>query len=299
MYNKQQQMPYPIVTYRKAKGVSWDTGRLRDMRRRQAAKDKYFNEYYDDDNDYDCEDHTCSDYSPLQQQIPPRLIKPRTNYPSMTSKAAGKKRALLGTAEGVVQPAWSDDELVVKPKLKKVTKKTVDSIVIACDADACLTNCQRFADKGMSVTIYSIGRFDGSSHWDLVNVFKHDGSSELENQVEIAEDDETHLWTTIVDKTDLLGIVACGISIAQGFQNSNQSQAIVVVSTHGGEAAHLLVAVAAIALKKLNMEGVESTAKIARSEWIRSLLAKLKRSTTSSFLYDAGAFFRDTNLACN
>ncbi|MDA9603639.1 hypothetical protein N9S30_00630 [bacterium] len=314
-------------------------GRVRDRRRKRAARDKYLdsftngvecNDYndYNDENDEDDENEwtnveleergekSCGLGLPQCHPVPlSRVQKNNTRAPnpspwlvakmassSTSNDNTGKKRS-LGTADGVFQPKWDDDDDLVLPAKKEsklLPKKknlTSDITCIACDGDSLMTNSQRLEDQGYEVIVYTINQFQQSARAGKRFLVKplcaHDGSSELDEELAIIEDESSGAWTP-TERNELIGVVASAIAIAETLTDYQASQAVILASEHGGDAAQMLVSLVNVALGKLHVRGVvDARAKAPVSKWAKSFTSKMKRISLKSMTFAAKEFYRD------
>lgn len=308
-------------------------GRIRDRRRKRAARDKYLDTFtngtecndYSDENDENYENEWI--YSEFEERIekswglqvpqchPVPLSRAQKNNNTSTSTPwfvrkmasssesnAGKKRS-LGTADGVSQPTWDDDDDLVLPAKKEsklLPKKknlTNDILCIACDGDSLMTNAQRMEDRGYEVIVYTLNQFQQSARAGksakVQPLCAHDGLSELGEELAVVEDESSSAWTP-TKRNELLGVVASAIAIAETLKDYQTSQAVIVASEHGGDATQMLVSLVNVALGKLHVRGViDARAKAPVSKWAKLFLDKMKKTSLKSMVFAANEFYRD------
>ena len=294
------------------------TGRVRDRRRKLAARNKYLDSFTDgsDSNDYehdendDFEDqpveglkvpHTTTRSQPQKKTSStacPWIRKPMAFSESLDN--SNRKRS-LGTANGVSQPTWDSDDELVLPTKKEARPKNKsligDILVIACDGDSLTTNAQRLEDQGYAVVVYTLNQFPelarAGKAFNVQQQCAHNGLTDLDEELAIVEDESSGAWTPS-ERIELVGVVAAAISISKTLKDYTSSQAVIVASEHGGEAAQLLVSLVNIALGKLRVRGlIDARSKAPVSKWSKVFLSKMRRTSLTSMLFAAKEFFRE------
>jgi len=322
------------MTNSKTMAEARTNGRVRDRRRKRAARDKYLDSFtngvecndYNDYND-DTEENEWI-YSEIEERcknswglglpqchpLPLSRVQKNNNTSTPThwfarkmasassESNAGKKRS-LGTADGVSQPTWDDDDDLVLPAKKESKllpkKKNLKSDItcIACDGDSLMTNAQRLEDQGYEVIVYTLNQFQQSARAGksakVQPLCAHDGLSELDEELAIVEDESSGAWTP-TERNELLGVVASAIAIAEALTDYQTSHAIIVASEHGGDAAQMLVSLINVALGKLRVRGViDARAKAPVSRWAKSFIGKVRKTSLKSMVFAAKEFYRD------
>ena len=294
------------------------TGRVRDRRRKLAAREKYLDSFNDgsESNDYEKDDDDEFEEQTVKSQKVPHPTT-RSQPQKKTSSTAcpwirrpmafsesldnSNRKRSLGTADGVSQPTWDSDDELVLPTTKEARSKKKslisDILVITCDGDSLNTNAQRLEDQGYEVVVYTLNKFPelarAGKAFNVQQQCAHDGLADLKEELAIVEEESSGAWTPS-ERIELVGVVAAAISISETLKDYTSSQAVIVASEHGGEAAQLLVSLVNIALGKLRVRGlIDARSKPPVSKWSKVFLSKMRRMSLTSMLFAAKEFFRE------